>query len=354
MGRVKAGAVKDTLLFGLVHDFLEVYLPTQKNSSPHTIKSYRFAVDSFLDFVKARKNIALAAVTFDMLDSKALADYLADVEANGSSIATRNHRLTGIRAFFAYAAKIEPVTVIRYDEICKVPAKKSKEPKAVNYMSEMAVTAILAQPDTTTKKGLRDQFMLLMFYDTGARIAEVLNIRLRDIKLGTHPTVTLFGKGGKTRVVPLSEKTAEHFRNYSGVFHAGENSYSERPLFYTVIHGQKNPIGETAVRDMMTLHCDAARENCSDVPAKIFPHLWRHSRAMHLYQRGMDLTLVSQWLGHENLETTLVYAHADTEHKRRAIEAAVPDDSPLKCFTNAERYTVNDDETIKRLYGLKR
>jgi len=353
MGRVNPGAVKDALLFGLVRDFLEVYLPEQKNSSPHTIKSYKFAVDSFLDFVKLKKNIALAAVNFDMLNSKALSAYLDDVEANGGSIATRNHRLTGIRSFFAYAAKIEPVTVIRYNEILKVPVKKSKEPKAVNYMSEAAVSAILTQPDTSTKKGLRNQFMLLMFYDTGARIAEVLNIRLRDIKLGEPPTVTLFGKGNKTRVVPLSERTVEHFLNYSGVFHPGENQYSEQHLFYTIIHGRKNPIGETTVRDMMAMYCAAARENCSDVPTKIFPHLWRHSRAMHLYQRGMDLTLVSQWLGHASLETTLVYAHADTEHKRRAIEAAVPDDSPLKSFTNAERFTIDDDEMIKRLYGLK-
>jgi site-specific recombinase XerD len=353
MGRVKSGAVKDTLLFGLVREFLDVYLPTQRNGSPHTKKSYKFAIDSFLDFVKFEKNIALSAVTFDMLDSKILSAYLDGVETNGGSIATRNHRLTGIRAFFAYAAKIEPITVIRYDEICKVPVKKSKEPKAVNYMSEAAVTAILSQPDTSTKKGLRDQFMLLIFYDTGARITEVLKIKLRDIKLGTQPTVTLFGKNSKTRVVPLSERTVEHFRNYSGVFHMGENQYSEKPLFYTVIHGQKNPMGETAVRDMMTMYCNAAREKCSDVPMKIFPHLWRHSRAMHLYQRGMDLTLVSQWLGHANLETTLIYAHADTEHKRRAIEAAVSDDSPLKSFTNAERFTIDDDEMVKRLYGLK-
>jgi site-specific recombinase XerD len=97
----------------------------------------------------------------------------------------------------------------------------------------------------------------------------------------------------------------------------------------------------------------SAKKKCAEVPDNVHPHLWRHTRAMHLYQHGMDLTLVSQWLGHANLETTLIYAHADTEHKRKAIEAAVPDDSPLKSFTNADRYTVSDDETLKRLYGLR-
>jgi site-specific recombinase XerD len=219
-------------------------------------------------------------------------------------------------------------------------------------MSEAAVAALFAQPDTSTKKGLRDQFILLMFYDTGARIAEILNVRLRDVKLGDTPTVTLLGKGGKTRIVPLTDKTAEHYRNYLSVFHSGESQYSEQYLFYTVQHGHKNPMGETAVRDMMNLYCKAARTVCPEVPATIHPHLWRHTRAMHLYQHGMDLTLISQWLGHANLETTLVYAHADTEHKRKAIEAAVSPDSPLKTFVNAERFTVSDDEMLKRLYGL--
>lgn len=353
MGKLKNSTVKDPVLFGLIHDFFKVYLPTQKNSSPHTIKAYKSALDALLDFAKTNRGIPLAAVTFDMLDSNELSAYLDGIEENGGSISTRNHHHTSVRAFFAYAARIEPATVIHYNEICKVPMKKTVGKKAVDYMSEKAVSAILAQPDATTRKGLRDQFMLLLFYDTAARIAEVLNIRMCDIKLGGTPTVTLLGKGNKIRPVPLSEKTVEHFRNYSRVFHPDESEYSEQYLFYTVTHGNKAPMGETTVRDMMTLYCDSARNVCADVPQKIHPHLWRHSRAMHLYQHGMDLTLIAQWLGHANLETVLVYAHADTEHKRRAIEAAVPESSPMKRFVNAERFTVSDDETLKRLYGLK-
>ena len=354
MGRVKLGEVKDTLLFGLIHDFFKVYLPKQRSSSEHTITAYKYAFDNLLDYVVAQKKIALSAVTFEMIDSKMLAAYLEDVEANGNGVSTRNHRLACIRAFYAYAAKMEPAAVIHHDEIYKIPLKKSLEPKVVAHMSEAAVSAILAQPDTTTARGLRDQFLLLMFYDTGARIAEILNLRLRDIKLGTTPTVTIrHGKGDKFREVPLSEKTAAHYNNYAGVFHANEPQYSEQYLFYTILHGRKNPMGTTTVRDLMSRYGASARECCGEVPKNVYPHLWRHSRAMHLYQHGMDLTLVSQWLGHANLETTLVYAHADTEHKRKAIEAAVPDDSPLKSFVNPARYKVTDDETLKRLHGLR-
>jgi len=281
MAAVKSNTLKDPLLFGLIRDFFKVYLPTQKSSSQYTIKAYKFALDDFLDFVKEQKNISFSSITFEMIDRKILSDYLDKTEMV-SSVSTRNHRLACVRAFYAYAAKIEPAAVIHCDEIRKVPIKKPSTPKVVEYMSEAAVTTILEQPNTSTKKGLRDQFMLLIFYDTGARISEVLNIKLRDVKLGSTPTVTLFGKNKKVRVVPLAEKIVEHYRNYISVFHPGESQYSEQYLFYTVRHGCKNPMGETAVRDMMKLYCDMARKICSDVPEKIFPHLWRHTRAMLL------------------------------------------------------------------------
>lgn len=162
MGRLKSGAVKDPLLFGLVRDYLVTYLPTQRNYSQRTIASYKYALDSLLDFVAARKKIILAAVTFEMIDSKMLSVFLDDIEANGSMISTRNHKLACIRAFYAYAAKMEPAAVIFHNEIFKVPLKKSPVPKTVEYMSETAVAAILAQPDTATEKGLRDQFIMLL------------------------------------------------------------------------------------------------------------------------------------------------------------------------------------------------
>ena len=353
MGRIKSGTVKDPLLFGLIRDYLVTYLPTQRNYSQRTIKAYKYALDSILDFVSARKNVALSAVTFEMIDNKMLTAFLDGIEANGAIVSTRNHRLACIRAFYAYAAKMESAAVIFHDEIFKVPLKKSSEPKVVEHMSEAAVAAILAQPDTTTEKGLRDQFIMLLLYDTGARIQELMDITLRDIQLGKTPTVTLHGKGDKTRVVPLMEKTVEHYRNYVSVFHAGELPYSTAPLFYTRRGDEKSKMHHDTPRKLMYDYGVTARQTCPDVPENVHPHLWRHTRAMHLYQHGMDLTLVSQWLGHAQLETTLVYAHADTEHKRKAIEAAVPDASPLKSFVNPARYKVTDDEMLKRLYGLR-
>jgi site-specific recombinase XerD len=348
-----AAVAKDMMLFELYRDFFELYLPKQRGCSPRTKRAYKTAMDDLLDFIKTKKNVQYGGITLATIDSATLTGFLDYIEENGAGISTRNHRLACIRAFYKYAAKVEPLDVAHRAEIMKVPIKKTDKAESVKYMTLPEVKSVLEQPDTTTRLGLRNQFILLMFYDSGARISEIRNIRVRDVKLGEQPTVRLFGKGNKERIVPISVKIAEHFENYLDVFHPGENRYSEDWLFYVKHSGRKDQIGETTLRDMMTKYCDAAHDSGSDAPDKIHPHLWRHSRAMHLYQHGMDLTLVSQWLGHADLETSLIYAHADTEHKRKAIEAAVPDDSPLKEFVNPARFTVDDDEQLRRLYGLR-
>jgi len=347
-----AGVI-DTTLFGLVHDFFKVYLPNQKKSSPHTIRAYQTALESLFDFIKEKRNISLSEITFEMIDNKLLTMFLDSLEENGCSISTRNHRLNCIRSFYIYAAGMDSTSVVYRAEILKVPRKKTDKPDFVDYMSEAAVKALLEQPDTLTKKGVRDQFLMLLMYDTAARIQEILSIYLCDIRLGKTPTIILRGKGSKIRTVPLMKQTVEHFENYTRIFHSEESDYSQQPLFYSDRRGEKSALDASTVRKMIAAYGETAREKCADIPQKIHPHLFRHSRAMHLYQHGMDLTLISQWLGHAQLDTTLIYAHADTEHKRKAIENATAKDSPLKNRLNAERYTVSDDDMLKKLYGLK-
>lgn len=132
----------------------------------------------------------------------------------------------------------------------------------------------------------------------------------------------------------------------------GTDRYSEDWLFYVLHSGRRDKIGETILRDMITKYCAAARDIRAEVSEKIQPHLWRHSRAMHLYQHGMCLAFVSQWLSHADLESSLTYTHADTEHKRTAIAKAAPANLPLFSKLNPERYTITDEEALKRLVGL--
>ena len=345
--------VKDKVLFTLIHDYFKVYLPRQRRASEHTIKAYQASVDALLEFVKVQHKVELYEVEFGMINSKLLADFLDGVEENGCSISTRNHRLACIRAFYKYAAKMEPTAVIYRAEIYKVPTKNPTKPDIIEYMSEPAVTALLEVPDATMLKGLRDQFFMVLLYDTGARIEEVVNIKIRDIHLGSTPTVTVTGKGNKIRSVPLMEETIEHFHAYKRVYHPDEDNYSEKFLFQAVYGDKPKPIHQDTARKFIYAYGIKAKSICREVPDNVYPHLFRHSRAMHLYQHGMDLTLISQWLGHSKIETTLIYAHADTEKKRLAIAKASDPNGPLKKHLNVERYTISDEEQLKRLYGLR-
>ena len=340
-------------LFSAVHDFFVVYLPNEAKCSPHTIRSYQKAMELLFDFVKTKRKIPLRKITFNMIDRTTLAEFLDYLEKErGCSVSTRNHRLQCIRAFYNYAADEDISAVVHREEIQKVDTAKESE-KLVEHMSEDAIKTILAQPDTSTQRGLRDMFLMLFLYKTGARIQELLDIHLCDIQFGKAPVVLLRGKGSKTRNVPLRDNIVSHLKEYIKVFHPDAGIYSDQYLFYTVRDGDKKRMTEGNVRHLVREYGDEARHLCPEVPENVHPHLFRHSCAMSLYQNGVELTLISQWLGHADLETTLIYAHADTELKRKAIEKAIPEDSPLKEYVNAERYKIDDDEVLKQLCGLK-
>lgn len=341
-------------LFPLLRDYLKIYLPKQHKLSPNTIRSYRQALELLLDYVKEQKQIPLSDVTFEMLTAEMIAAFLNHLETErGCLTSTRNIRLASIRAFVTYAADRDVAAVVVLNELKKVPFQKPDKFSAVEYMSMTAVSAIVEQPDAATPKGRRDRVFIMLMYDTGARIREMLDIKLCDLDLGRFPKITLHGKGDKTRVVPLMDKTVQHLRKYLSEFHNGTSLPSEAPLFYSVIHGEMRQLTDRRIRYILKEYGEKARRNCPEVPENVYPHLFRHSRAMHLYQEGMDLTLVSQWLGHSQLETTQIYAHADTEHTRKAIAAATPPDNPLYSKLNSSRYTVTDDETLKKLTGLR-
>lgn len=347
-------ALKDAKLFKLIREYFTEYLPKQHKCRPNTIRAYQGSIELLLDFIKNKNNIHLTDVSFDMLNHKIVIEFLDWLETERSaSVATRNLRLAAIRAFMSFVADCEPSLLYKAGEISKIKAIERGAKPVVKYLSEAAIKAVLARPDNKTEIGLRDRLLLIMLYDTAARIQEVLDIKLNDLRLGGTPTVTLLGKNGIPRKVALMEATVKHLCYYLSVFHPNIDFYASDYLFYVKLRNGNKRMTEDNARRRVRYYGNEARLNCPEIPKDIHPHLFRHSRAMHLYQHGMPLTLISQWLGHSEVETTLIYAHADTEMKRKAIEAATPDDSPLKQFINAERYTLNDEDTIKRLYGLK-
>ena len=348
--------VADEMLFRLFRDYFTLYLPKMRECSRHTIRSYRKAINALLDFIKAEKNIELDKVTLNMITDKMVMKHLDSLKENGNSASTRALRLTCIKAFFSYASEVEPTAVFNAGKIAKIEVGKEAKHKLIDYLTESAIKGLLEQPDPTTEKGLRDQFLLLLMYDTAARLQEIRSLTLRDITWDKEVSATLHGKGSKTRIVPLMKPTVEHLNNYLSVFHPDynrkENAYADAPLFYVVQHGRRNPISDSAARKLVRGYGDKAKRICSELPDIVHPHLLRHSRAMHLYQHGMDLSLLQQWLGHAQLETTYIYAYADTEHKRKAIEKSTAANNPLRSKHSAKRFTVTDEQTLKQLYGL--
>jgi site-specific recombinase XerD len=347
------GRLEKNELFSLIHDYFVVYLKNVKRYSHNTIRSYQKSIELLLDYVKKVQKVKLYEVTFEMINNKTVIDFLNYLEEDRNcSVATRNHRLNCIRSFYKYAAQTDIKVATHWDEIRKVSFARKDEP-VVGYMSETAIEALLDAPKLSTKKGLRDMFIMLLMYHTGARVQELLDIRIKDIQLGKTPTIILRGKGSKARTVPLRDKASLHLKGYLKKFHPDEGEYSEQFLFYVVRDDVKKRMTEDNVRKLFRKYGAEAQQKCSEVPENIHPHLFRHSRAMHLYQSGVNLILVSQWLGHSRLETTLIYAYADTEQKRKAIENAIPEESTLKRHLNAARFTIDDEEALKQLCGLR-
>ncbi len=344
---------KLTPFFKLVHNFFVIYLPKERKCSPNTVRSYQKALELLLDFVKEKNCISLSKITIQMITRDTISEFLEYLEnVRKCSISTRNQRLHCIKSFYNYIANEDLTMVTHWEDIKRVPSAREPQ-RLVEHMSEKAIKEILSQPDTTTIKGLRDMFIMLFLYKTGARIQELLDIQLCDIQFGQHPRVVLHGKGSKIRSVPIRENVVQHLKNYISRFHPNANMYSKEYLFYSIRNGTKRRMTEQNVRYLVSKYGTLARKNCLEVPENVHPHLFRHSCAMILYQNGVDLTLISQWLGHSNLETTLIYAHADTEIKRKAIEKSIPIDSPLIEIVNTDRYIVDDENLLKRLCGLK-
>ena len=345
------GKVKDEQLFMLIRNFLEIYLPTYRHAGENTIKSYRIGLNQYLDYVSSKKEISRFAVTAAMFSYDMVTEYLhwLAVDRRASS-ATCNNRLAVIRAFISYASACKPEYIDLKSRLSQIKGKKNNHFGKVDYMSEAAVKALMEAPDISTIAGLTDQFMMVMLYDTGARIQEILSLRLCDLKIDKTPTATIHGKGNKIRVVPLMPETVKHLNKYLSAMHPDEHMHSESYLFFTRRKGKKVQMCDDTARYRIQRHIDLAKEKCPDVPDNPHPHMWRHTRAMHLYQHGMDLERISQWLGHNQLETTLIYAYADTENKRKAIEAALGDG--VTGELNSAPYTVDDEEILRKLYGL--
>ena len=337
--------------FSYVRKYLLEYLPIQRRFSENTIKSYRQGLNLYVSYLRDVIQIPTNRITFKDCTRDSMLGYLDWLNAErGCGATTVNQRLMVLRSFFKYAGETDCVYTAIGMEAAAVPARKARG-KIVEFLSEQALKTLLAQPDPRRRIDHRNQFFMILMYDAAARCGELLDLRLRDLRLdGTTPTVCLHGKGDKTRVVPLLPETVEHCRRYTQAFHGKVPHDKGEFVFYTKSHDQRTQMSADTVALFMKKYGTSAHESCEDMPDSLHPHMLRHTRAMHLYRQGMPIHLLSEFLGHVSFETTRVYAYADTEMKRKAIEKAnvlrdgLPPEEPL---------WTDDEDMILKLSGLK-
>lgn len=336
--------------FETIRKFLIEYLPNQRCLSENTIRSYRQSLNLFVKFLREVKGYTVAKIQFSVISREMLLEFLDWIETERKcSASTRNQRLMVLRAFFDYAGSIDCTQTSLYIDSLNIPVKEEHS-KIVEFLSETALEALLLQPNPVKKKDQRNLTFMILMYDTAARCCELLGMKIKDLRLNTeHPIAYLHGKGGKTRTVPLLPNTVQHCKRYLKKFHPDEPADSERYVFYTVIHGSQNRMSHDNAADFIKRYGLMAVQKCAEMPEHLHPHMLRHTRAMHLYRNGMPLELLSQFLGHTSVDTTRIYAYADTEMKRAALEKITSKEPNTKTLT---AIWGNDEDMILKLSGL--
>lgn len=308
-----------------VTNFLSHYLAAQRNLSPNTIKAYRDVFTLLLRFCRDVRGIALERLSLAQIDAplvEAFLDHLCN--ERHSTIPTQNHRLAALHAFFRYVQSEVPERLLQCQQILAIPLRRHAHP-IVGYLSKEYLAEILAQPDPRTHTGRRDAVLLSVLYDTGARVQELVDLSAGDVRLDLHAQIRLMGKGRKMRAVPLMDTTAQILRDYLRDTGLDRPEHFDRPLFQ---NRQGLRLSRSGVRYILEKYVNAVRANHPGFTQPVSPHSVRHTKGMHLLQSGVPLEIIRDFLGHVDVKTTQIYARANLEMKRKALEK-VADVSPL-------------------------
>jgi integrase/recombinase XerD len=306
-------------LFGLVQRFFLIYLRSTRGLSENTICSYRDTLRIFLAFAatKLRKKthrLELSDFTADVVLS-----FLEHTEqSRGNKARTRNHRLALLRSFFAYLLNNDEERAGNYEKILQIPWKVEAH-RPIQPLEPKEIESIFNCLPRKPGKGLRDHILLLLMYNTGARVQEICDLRMESFSLdGDSPSVTIVGKGKKTRVVPLWEKTCRILNEYL----EDRRRNTTEPIFTNY---QGTPLTRFGVAVILRRRTAMAAKICPSIKNKrVSPHVIRHTTATHLLQSGVDLTVIRAWLGHVNLETTTQYVDIDMKMKQAALSKKKP------------------------------
>jgi site-specific recombinase XerD len=307
--------------YQLLRGFLNDYLITKRNFSEKTAKAYRQTFNLQRNFLSGVKGISFDKVDFTCFSRCAVYDFLLWLKnAKGNSPATLNLRLSAIKSFLKYCGEEDLELMSIYLDVTSIHAFKGAKNPCVDYMTQEQLKLLFSLPDMTTRLGRRNRFIMIFAYETGARLQELLDLKVSGIvRNEAGVRVRIHGKGNKIRYVPLLGLTVGHLDAYLAEFH--KESLNDDFLFYTIHNAEKTQMKPGTVDYMLKKYGALAYAKDKAFPDNLHAHILRHSIAMAMYKKGIPLSYIGDFLGHSSVETTAIYSYSDEETITEALEA---------------------------------
>lgn len=321
---------EENALFGLVRGFLLTYLPVHRGFSGKTVRAYSQSLKRFFGYLEAVKGVKFEKARLDHFTRDAACGFLIWLrDEQGCSEQTLNLRLSALKSFLRHCGEQDVALMSLYVEVSATRSFKARKGKRVEYLTPGQLKLLFSAPDVSTRLGRRDRFFMIFAYETGARMQELLDLACGDIagKEG-YRTVTISGKGGKVRTVPLMPDAVAHLEAYLAEFHPSGDP-GER-LFYTRHGGEQTQMRPGAVEHFLKKYGCIAHEKDGTFPESVHAHMLRHSVAMAMYKNGVPISYVRDFLGHSSIDTTSIYSYADDETIRKSLEAVAHEPATVK------------------------
>lgn len=337
-----------TTLGTLIVSFFRNYLANQKGYTRNTIASYSDCIRLLLSYSCDRLGLSFDKLSLEMISDQIILDFLDHLEQDRGNVPqTRNQRLGAIKTFFRFLTIQEPTVAVVCERVCAISFKKT-EHKVVATLDNNEIDAILAEVKTDALQGVRDQALLSMLYNTGARVQELIDLNVSDLRTESPLQVLLTGKGRKQRIVPLHAETVSTLQDY---LDQREQLGTENEALFLNARGER--ITRFGIGHILSKYAALASRNCPSLASKnVTPHTYRHTTALHLIQSGNDISVVKDWLGHADIKTTSQYVEINIEMKRKALETLPPPQVPQA--QQDEKPQWHNSRVLRFLEGLSK
>lgn len=328
------------LFFEYISDYLNVYCQKQASKSRHTIESYRDNLTVFQRFILEAKHKKIKQFYMEDCTKDLVLEYVEFLRQKNRSNSTINHHVTAIKGYLYYVSDI----AVEYQglalSVSHIPA--FRQPKVERECLDDTALKMMFEAPKKNRIGIRNIAIMVLLYETAMRVGEITNLRIQDLHLNVkEPHCFVHGKGDKERIVGLSSLAVGHIRNQLDLYHK-DNACEY--LFYTTIKGKSDRLSASTIETFLQKYADEARETYPKIPKRVYPHMFRRSRATHLYQDGIPLELISSMLGHSQIDTTKIYAKPSIEMLRKAME----NESEAKIEPDWD-----DEDEVAMMFGLR-